>query len=43
MGGQILSADTIQASILGCRTNRPGQVPPFKTQNFMKFIVAYAV
>lgn len=26
VGGQILTAETIQSSILGCRTPRPGQV-----------------
>ncbi|XP_041001197.1 uncharacterized protein LOC121246940 [Juglans microcarpa x Juglans regia] len=37
IGGQVISADTIQSSILGCRMSRPGQWLRFLLSPRMKF------
>ncbi len=41
IGGHIISADTIQSSILGCRMSRPGQVVVLGLFFFKKLSCGY--
>lgn len=40
VGGQIVSAGTIQNSILGCRISRPGQVDTLRYIQYIYFVLS---